>query len=130
MERKSRRFAVRFGLATLFFALTIASLLLAYATSIVRERRKALDEHQRDVGGFYVKTDDLRSELAGVPNYPAELLPDGSIPWWRELLGDEAIETIFFPVEREPTSEEKERLARLFPEADVLQQQYPPGVAF
>lgn len=127
MQLRSRRVAVRFGLGSLFLALTIASVLLAWGTSIVRERRQALGELKADAGAWYVASDDLRRELEAYPDFPVELLPSGSIPWWREWLGDEAIETVYFPVERAPTPEEAKLVTHLFPEAQLIQQQYPPG---
>jgi hypothetical protein len=127
MHIQSRRLAMRFGLGSLFLALTVASLLLAWGSSIVGERRHALVELKAEAGAFYVTSEALRQELDAFPSFPMELLPSGSVPWWREWLGDEAIETIYFPVERTPTSEEEERIARLFPEAQIIQQQYPPG---
>lgn len=127
MQPQSRRVAVRFGLGSLFLALTVASLLLAWGTSIVRERRHALDDLKTEAGAWCVTSDQLRQELAAFPDFPTELLPSGSIPWWREWLGDEAIETVYFPVDRAPTPGEEKLIARLFPEAQIVQQQYPPG---
>lgn len=128
MQIRSRRLAIRFGLGSLFLALTVASLLLAWGTSIVRERRHTLAEIEERAGAWHVTSVNLRAELAAIPGIPSELLPEREIPFWREWLGDEAVDTIWFPVDRAPTSEERERLARLFPEAQVLKQEYPPGI--
>lgn len=118
MQPQSRRLAVRFGLGSLFLALTVASLLLAWGTSIVRERKRARQEFESKVSVDFYPSEILR-QGALLRNFPADSIPDGDVPWWRKALGDEAIELIYFPMNRPPSPAEKDRLERLFPEAIV-----------
>ena len=118
MQPPSRRLALRFGLGSLFLALTIASLLLAWGTSIVRERTRARQEFESTVGVDFYPSELLRQQALR-RNFPADSIPDGDVAWWRKMLGDEAVELIYFPMNRPPSQAEKERLERLFPEAIV-----------
>jgi hypothetical protein len=51
--------------------------------------------------------------------------PIAAIPWVREWLGDEAIQSIWFPPERDPDEYEKRHLKRVFPETELHRAPYP-----
>ena len=110
VDGKPKRRWLRFSLRTLFVLVTAFSVWLGWTASIVRERKLVLRD-MRGNPGFVVAPAGATTYLWG----PAP--PTPTISWVRQWLGDEAIESIWFPADHIPTAYEVRYLERLFPEA-------------
>ena len=110
MDGKPKRRWLRFSLRTLFVVLTALSIWLGSTVSVVREPKVVLQD-MRATPGFDVAP-------AGVTSYVGGSAPRrATISWLRQWLGDEGIESIWFPADHIPTAYEARYLERLFPEA-------------
>jgi hypothetical protein len=112
--RPGRRW-FRFGLRTLFVVVTVLCCYLAWETSVVRHRQKALREMQT-LGGFQIVTaaaydQQFRGTPIGAPPAKVSLI--------RRLLGDQAIQEIWVHWYNKPADAEIQRFARTFPEAKL-----------
>jgi hypothetical protein len=98
----SRRRWFQFSLTSLFMVTALVAVWLAWELAFVHERRQYIKQHP-----------ELLTEV------PAGALKTKSmIPWWRELLGDEAIKSVSVPTEWPEA--EKSHVAKLFPEATTV----------
>jgi hypothetical protein len=112
VEGKPKRRWLRFSLRTMFVLITAVSIWLGWTVSVVRERKSVLGD-MRATPGFDVAPAGSTTYVGG----PAP--PTPTIPWLRKWLGDEAIESIWFPADHIPTAYEVRYLERLFPEATL-----------
>ena len=109
METKPTRRWLRFSLRTMFALVTAISIWLAWTVSVIQERKLVLKDMRR-TPGFTVATAGTLTYVGG----PAPPAP--TISWLRRRLGDEAIESIWWPADHIPTAYEVRYLERLFPE--------------
>ena len=108
-KTKPKRRWFRFGLPTLFVAVTVIACFLGWQVNIVRQRRVILDTIGRANEGVKY---NLRGGLFRRFDEP-------SVPFWREWLGDKPVLNIVL-WEYEPfTPSEIETIKQLFPEAVV-----------
>src|SRR5688572_181685 len=96
MEEKPKTRWLRFSLRTMFLVVTAVCCWLAWQLSVVRERRDLLNDLNASRGFQIVKASEWAKDT------PAADQPVPAIPWIREWLGDEAIQSIWFPPERDP----------------------------
>src|SRR5688572_26854602 len=94
----------RFGLRTLFVVVTLLCCYLAWETSVVRQRKAALQE-LRSKGGIHIVT-----AQAGQPSLSNPRVAQVSLV--RRLLGDEAIQEIWLSWYPAVPQEERDRLAK------------------
>jgi hypothetical protein len=122
MTDQSRRRWFRFGLRTLFIVVTVLCCYLAWETSVVRQRQAVLKE-LRAKGRVQIVTAQ-RAQLS-LPNSRV-----AQVSLVRRLLRDEAIQGIWFGWYPAAPQEERERLAKVFPEAtfhEILPEPCHPG---
>ena len=104
----------RFSLRTLFVAVTLFACWLGWQMKFIRDRKEmrqwivAQGGHTGNFGDPFA--DDLFNEES------EEIAPP--IPWLRQILGDEGIGYIELP--RKSSSADRNRIAALFPEANIL----------
>jgi hypothetical protein len=122
MTDQPRRRWFRFGLRTLFVVVTLLCCYLAWETSVVRQRRAMLQE-LRAKGGVQIVTAQMAQ--------PSPVTPRAArIPLVRRVLGDEAIQEIWLSWYPAVSAEERDRMAKVFPEAtfhEVLPEPCHPG---
>jgi hypothetical protein len=109
----------RYSLRGLFVAVTLFGCWLGWASSVVRERQAVLRELRVDSKFRVVAANEW------TPLYPSGAPRDVAvIPITRRWLGDEAIQEIW---RYDGFSEaERQRLSRVFPEADLSEMHYEP----
>ena len=95
MEENKRRQVLLFTVGTMFAVALVFATWLGWTMSIIRERRAVLDDLR--ARGATVFAASSEPEVVESRNaWPG--LPIPSIPWSQELLGDEAISSIYlFP---------------------------------
>jgi hypothetical protein len=94
---RSTRRRFQFSLGSMFVLMTLVAMWLAWELSFIRQRQVWIRDHE--------------SWLVAGPR----TVPEASIPWWRGLLGDEAVPSILVGVET--PAEERNHVQKLFPEA-------------
>jgi hypothetical protein len=102
---------LQFGLRTMLVIVTLFAIWLGWELKYIRDRKEAkiwLLEN-----GGYCVPEHLDRHIFG-----------SSISFWRNLLGDAAIEEVVFG--RDTPSSEQSRFAQLFPEAEVNQTNFVP----
>jgi hypothetical protein len=112
MDKKPRRYRLRFGLKTLFVLIGALAVWLGAVTNQVRERRAAL--HELRARGVFVMTGSQWAASGAAAGQP---IP--SIPKIRRWLGDDAIHLIVFYPSHKLSDDERHRLGQLFPEAVI-----------
>jgi hypothetical protein len=110
MAIQSRRRWFQFGLRTMFLAVTVLAVWLGWELKFVRERQAWV--HLKQQRFTFIETE---SEWQG-PR-PAS----ASIPFWRRLLGDEAVIVIHLRSDTVQDKAEWEQAKRLFPEAQIVE---------
>ena len=113
-----RRF--QFSLRTLLIFVTLVATLAALAgwqVNYIRERQAAL-RWLRQGAGWVITT----AEYEQLPNQPPHdpSGPSRQIPPWRRWLGDEPIASLGF--EHKISQADRQRVSRLFPEAEISAQ--------
>ena len=117
-----RRRWLQFSLRTMLVAVTVVAILLGWQLSHIRDRRafvvsmEALVAQENEQAGRALVSPHPGT-LTGTP--VNIVVPNGSIPIWRRLLGDEAMLLMWLP--RTSTPEDLHSAHRLFPEAKVYQ---------
>jgi hypothetical protein len=106
---------LRFSLRLMFLAMTVLAAWLAWDMSIIRHRRALLAT--LDISYAVTPAVELSSQLA----YRTFAAQVGSV---RRLLGDEAIQFIFYPQNAEP--EFVSTLQAAFPEATIQERPIAP----
>ena len=109
MAAPNRR-RLRFSLRTMLVAFTVVAMWLVWNVHRIRQRRVALDDPSR----YWPTLIEPASSLPG---------PQASIPWYRRLMGDRAVKSIW--VHPSATSDDLERAVKLFPEAEVTRFKMP-----
>lgn len=122
MNDQPHRPWLRFNLRTLLILLTALSVWLGWNLNTIAPRRQARQTLQTDDRFQLVTTQEYLSRYPGQPPEPL-----ASIPVSRRILGDEAVQEIWYRSWGDtPSTEEIERLARTFPEAEVKELPAPP----
>jgi hypothetical protein len=111
VNSQGKRRWLRFSTRTLLVAVTILCVWLGWQVHIVRERKR-LREWAIEHGG-YVNVEYVATPFTAVVR-PRRI----SVPWYRKLLGDQAIATISFSRSWENEEQAKE-IDVYFPEADI-----------
>jgi hypothetical protein len=106
--RMTRRRWFQFPLTYLFLLTTLVAIWLAWELSFIRERQTWVREHE-----------------AALEPDPANTARVASIPWWRRLLGDEAVPAI---MDVDWPDQERARVEKLFPEAVIWKAYIATGV--
>jgi hypothetical protein len=97
---KQTRHRLQFSVTSLFILTTLVAIWLAWELSFIRERQVWVRENER--------------LLTSDPTAVAP--PVAHIPWWRTLLGDQAVPSI---LAIEWSDEDTAHVGRLFPEAVI-----------
>jgi hypothetical protein len=116
---KPRR-RLQFSLRTLLIFVTLIATLaaiLGWQLNFIRERQAAL-MWLKQGAGWSITTAEYEQLPDQPPHDPAS--PSRQIPKWRRWLGDEPIASIGF--ERKISTADRERVRRLFPEAEISEQ--------
>lgn len=113
----------RFRLRTIFIITTLLACWLGWQAYIVNERLDLLQELRQNPAIHLVTEGDWAQRFpAGKP-----VVDDVSVSWHRRLLGDVAIKELWYsPHIREVTEEDRERMARVFPEAEIREAHSEP----
>jgi len=94
----------RYTLRTLFVAITLFGAWLGWQSHLVKQRKDRL-QWITDHGGKWSA------------NGPNNIAPMTDLPWYRTLLGDQAVDVIWLP--DECTREEAEKVEEEFPESQI-----------
>lgn len=121
MNDRPDRHWYRFNLRTLLILVTAFSIWLGWNLKTIAPRRQARQALQADNRFQLVTAREYRSRYPGQP-----LDPSATISISRRILGDEAVQQIWYSWSERPTTEEIERLQRTFPEATVQELPAPP----
>lgn len=122
MRQQSRRRSIRFTLRSAFLAITALCCWLGWESSIVHERRAALQEIREGYAFQITTAADWESRLAAAGIATPSAAKISLVRGW---LGDEAVQEIHFIRGLQGFSDEKlERLTQAFPEAEV-HESYP-----
>jgi hypothetical protein len=116
MNAMPRRPWLRFSLRTMFVIVTVLSCWLGWESSVVRERQAVRRESEERGFFHFVSADEY---LRRYP--PGDTRPDvARVSIFRQWLGDEAIQEIWYYRDDQRISEvEQRRLAKAFPEAEI-----------
>lgn len=115
MSEKSQRRWFRFGLRSLLVVVTALCVYLAWETSAVRHRQAVLKEMKK-TGSFQITT--ARSWAERYPGGNPVQSP-ARISLVRRMLGDEAIQEVYYNWYQPPSDAELARVAAAFPEAEL-----------
>ncbi len=126
MKRLCELVKVRFSLRSLFVTVAVCAVFLGYQVAVVHERAQALRWIQKNGGTFdtYI-TDSVHSNGSAKPQWYYDKL--SKFVQLRRVLGDRAIYYIYIQ-QSTLTWDDREYLARLFPEAFVIPER-PQGFA-
>lgn len=114
-----KRWWFRFSLRTLLVLMTLVGCWLGWQTGIVRERRALREKLSKGLAFHFVSVDDHLKTLG--PNLPVDP-PVAQVPRVRELLGDEAVQTVYYYEWHQDFSPATlKEVERLFPEAKALE---------
>lgn len=119
MNDKPRRRWFRFSLRTLLVVVTLMGVWLGWVTSVVRERRAALQEIRANPAYFITTAETWAQRYPPASTPSPWVQPPARISLVRTWLGDEAIQDIAYSWYPAPTPAELDRWKRIFPEADV-----------
>jgi hypothetical protein len=120
----------RFSLRTLFMVVTVFGCWLGWQVSIVRERKSLLRSLESRASDSYdpytliftyprsVDGSRLRSKIKWLPK-------EGSIPWFRRLLGDEPVGSLGLPSDM--PEQERRHIRQAFPEAIISDDNQGPS---
>ncbi len=118
--QRLRRYWFQFRLRTLLIVVTLAATLaaiLGWQLNFIRQRRAALLWLQSGAG-WAITTAEYQQLPGQPPHDPSG--PSMQIPAWRRWLGDEPVASIGF--DRKTPDADRERVRRLFPEAEISDQ--------
>jgi hypothetical protein len=117
MDKPSRSPWFRFSLRTMFVLVTALCCYLAWQLSIVRERQ-AVRQQLKDNVAIGFTTAEAWAQGTGKSN----TTESKTIPLVRRWLGDEAIQEIWcYSWHANYVEAERDRLAKLFPEAEIVE---------
>jgi hypothetical protein len=108
-----RRHRFQFGLGTLLFAITLLAAWLSWEMNYIRGRRTTI-HRVAESGGGMTTASDLEELIA---THGLVTVTPVVIPFWRRMLGDEAVEAIRVPSN---SLELLKTSAELFPEVEIL----------
>jgi hypothetical protein len=116
-QPKRKRRWCQFSLRALLLVVTAVGVWLRWGSHIVRERKAALEEIKRSRGRS-LSPGDVRQSYADSPfNLPLPKEASATIPFYREMFGNEPVAFIYLADDAPPG--EEERIAVVFPEAAV-----------
>lgn len=120
MNDKPRANWFRFSLRTLFVLVTILCVWLGWQLNIVRERRLIRTDWSASSKFQFMTAESYDTDFSYGP------VATATIPLPRRLMGDEAIQLIWYSWYQPPSDEEVQRIADAFPEATISQTQPEP----
>lgn len=121
MDEQPRRRWGTFSLRTMFVVMTVFCCWLGWEMSIVRQRQTVLKELR--LNPDYRLTLAADWEKGQMPGIWPDIPPVARIPTLRTWLGDQAVQELWYPHFQTESQPEVRRLARIFPEARLIQSQ-------